>query len=279
MRSRSNTFFLIGILICLAAPSTAGRDVGPDDAMRLEEALIALRASDAVWWRNDAEYRAMRKAARPSETESRQFAEFVAEQRRFMLEDCRQVRQLGGDPEQLGFDCALPRQRDVASTGPPADPTNVQTEDEKGAALECRLKELEGDLDDLFKAKQDQLRRDPVQQNQSASATGTAGAAAGGEKAKSGSGENKPARENGESGESKSRDGNAKDKRERGTGPGVDKSERAPRGETSARGEEPAIDGDDVVARQLREAAMKETDPVMKEKLWEEYKKYKEATS
>ncbi|GLS27675.1 hypothetical protein [Marinibactrum halimedae] len=32
---------------------------------------------------------------------------------------------------------------------------------------------------------------------------------------------------------------------------------------------------DDVVARQIREAAMKETDPVLREKLWEEYRKYK----
>jgi hypothetical protein len=32
---------------------------------------------------------------------------------------------------------------------------------------------------------------------------------------------------------------------------------------------------DDVVARQLREAAMEETDPVLKEKLWEEYRRYK----
>lgn len=33
--------------------------------------------------------------------------------------------------------------------------------------------------------------------------------------------------------------------------------------------------GDDVVARQLREAAEKEQDPELKEKLWEEYRKYK----
>jgi hypothetical protein len=33
--------------------------------------------------------------------------------------------------------------------------------------------------------------------------------------------------------------------------------------------------GDDIVARQLREAAMAEQDPELKEKLWEEYKKYK----
>ena len=32
---------------------------------------------------------------------------------------------------------------------------------------------------------------------------------------------------------------------------------------------------DDVVARQLREAAMDETDPALKEKLWEEYRRYK----
>lgn len=37
----------------------------------------------------------------------------------------------------------------------------------------------------------------------------------------------------------------------------------------------PSGDDDDVVARQLREAAQKEPDPVLREKLWEEYRKYK----
>jgi len=32
---------------------------------------------------------------------------------------------------------------------------------------------------------------------------------------------------------------------------------------------------DDIVARQIREAAMKEKDPELREKLWEEYRKYK----
>ncbi len=35
-------------------------------------------------------------------------------------------------------------------------------------------------------------------------------------------------------------------------------------------------DDDDIVARQLREAAEQETDPEVKERLWEEYRKYKE---
>ncbi len=36
----------------------------------------------------------------------------------------------------------------------------------------------------------------------------------------------------------------------------------------------PGGDDDDVVARQLREAAMREPDPELREKLWDEYRKY-----
>jgi hypothetical protein len=36
---------------------------------------------------------------------------------------------------------------------------------------------------------------------------------------------------------------------------------------------------DDIVARQLREAAMQEQDPELREKLWEEYRNYKKSTS
>ena len=37
----------------------------------------------------------------------------------------------------------------------------------------------------------------------------------------------------------------------------------------------PSGNDDDVVARQLREAAMSEPDPAVREKLWDEYRKYK----
>ncbi len=37
----------------------------------------------------------------------------------------------------------------------------------------------------------------------------------------------------------------------------------------------PSGTDDDVVARQIREAAMKESDPELREKLWEEYRRYK----
>ena len=38
---------------------------------------------------------------------------------------------------------------------------------------------------------------------------------------------------------------------------------------------EPQAGDDDIVARQLREAAERETDPVLREKLWAEYRNYK----
>jgi hypothetical protein len=36
---------------------------------------------------------------------------------------------------------------------------------------------------------------------------------------------------------------------------------------------------DDIIARQLREAAMKEEDPELREKLWQEYREYKKSIS
>ena len=40
----------------------------------------------------------------------------------------------------------------------------------------------------------------------------------------------------------------------------------------------PDAKDDDIIARQLRESAMKETDPELKEKLWKEYEDYKRNT-
>jgi hypothetical protein len=57
-----------------------------------------------------------------------------------------------------------------------------------------------------------------------------------------------------------------------GDKPGRDDSTRL-----SGRGPDSSSQDDDIVARQLREAAEKETDPVLKEKLWKEYEEYKKS--
>jgi hypothetical protein len=45
----------------------------------------------------------------------------------------------------------------------------------------------------------------------------------------------------------------------------------------TGRGPDSSSQDDDIVARQLREAAEKEPDPVLKEKLWKEYEEYKKS--
>jgi hypothetical protein len=56
-------------------------------------------------------------------------------------------------------------------------------------------------------------------------------------------------------------------------------SEEAGQGSTGERKRYGSGEDDDIVARQLREAAENETDPELKEKLWEEYEAYKKNTS
>ena len=75
--------------------------------------------------------------------------------------------------------------------------------------------------------------------------------------------------------ESRSKAGPIQQEFEPGAGPGVEKKGKMPDFKTGD-----VADGsdDDVVARQLREAAEVETDRLLKEQLWVEYKKYKNST-
>jgi hypothetical protein len=57
-----------------------------------------------------------------------------------------------------------------------------------------------------------------------------------------------------------------------------DQSKGGGQGSTGDRGSRYSKEDDDIVARQLREAAENETDPELKEKLWKEYEDYKKNT-
>lgn len=60
-----------------------------------------------------------------------------------------------------------------------------------------------------------------------------------------------------------------------GGGGGVGGGAKGGNGSTAAPADIPDGRDDDVVARQLREAATAETDPELREKLWQEYRNYK----
>jgi len=86
------------------------------------------------------------------------------------------------------------------------------------------------------------------------------------------------------SAEETQKDGQAKDKdrdsaaeRKGGQTASRDSSGKAGEGPTRTDGRRAEYEDDDIVARQLREAAENETDPELKEKLWKEYEEYKKS--
>ena len=79
----------------------------------------------------------------------------------------------------------------------------------------------------------------------------------------------------GENGDGQGKEGGYATGGQRGGGGGVGGGARGGNGPTTVPADIPDGSDDDIVARQLREAAMQETDPELREKLWQEYRNYK----
>lgn len=278
--------WLVVVLVLLAAGS------GPAAAQNAEikSATETLRASLDEWRREDAAYRTARGASKISQADAQEYAGFVAGLRLRVLEQCEIVRRLGGEEAVRGFECIRSGAEERVIVVVP--PTAVQTEEEKRAALEARLNALESDVDDSLQKRQQEIRQKAGAASARAAAGGVAGGATGGaaggaaasgaSSAAPGStwGPPPPERSNKQPGEADQAGTEADRSASAGSArPGVPSTAGSPASGRAA-GRQTATDGgsdDDVVARQLREAAEKETDPVLKEKLWAEYRKYKES--
>lgn len=269
---------LVGALLGAASPVVCKETaVSP----QLSQALQELRASATVWRDNDTEFRSARRAGKLPGDEVGQFAEFVAELKRQVLEECQAVRELGGERFLEGFDCSLPKQPARPLAALPAAPEAYRTEAEEVQSLDDELRKIEGEIDVFVKNKMQNSR--PAGNTQHAGARsrlGNAVDAGAGEidgirKAK---GKKTAAANGGDGDKTASRKrpsgvrGNPRNT-DPGAGPGVEYKDRRAIARRGKRG--PGGDDDDVLAAQLREAAEKETDSVLKEKLWAEYRKYK----
>ena len=246
-----------GSLTCAAAPGF-GATATPYD-----EALAVLRDSDDAWRRNDEEFRALRRSEAITGQDAEEFASFVADLHRQMLEDCHEFRKLGGQPEAMGFDCDLPEEQLAAKQALPQSPGSVQTEEEKTAALDAALAESLGEFDETLQRSQTEIREQRDSRSSGGGSLNAGGAIQPGGGISGGKWTN-PDSSQAQSGSN-----------EPGAGPGVDKQEQD-MVVTSEGGGKVGAGDDDVVARQLREAAENETDPILKEKLWVEYRKYRD---
>jgi hypothetical protein len=162
------------------------------------------------------------------------------------------------------------------------------TPEEERDVLDGRLQVAMSEFDEMLlkqqKALEEKQARDPLPKRESASRGGGSGgesgaAGGGGQPAGEQEGEDSGSRSQGGVGQAGdtstggSRDAGASGGQGGGGEVQGDPSPRDPRVPKDVG------DGrdDDIVARQIREAAMKEDDPELREKLWDEYREYKKS--
>ena len=164
----------------------------------------------------------------------------------------------------------------------PSELTSVETSEERRKGLDRKLDSSLSEFDALILREQEIL-----EQRREAAAAAGGGAGAGTAEVGGGSGGAECGGEDTEGGESRS----TSDPRGTGASPDDPSGEEVaadegarPEGSEAETGDvsngriPPDVgDGsdDDIVARQLREAAMTEEDPELREKLWDEYRAYK----
>lgn len=165
-----------------------------------------------------------------------------------------------------------------------------EEETDRVAALDRRLKESLASFDEMLLKEMDKIRAASGEKMRGLAreaAAAAKGIKEAGESSseKSDSGDEKRQGEKGSQGENAERaQGTSKDKDSEVQGAQTGTEDR-PSGSPSGKDDSTRLTGrpdssaqdDDIVARQLREAAEKETDPVLKEKLWKEYEEYKKS--
>ena len=230
--------------------------------------LERLRSDHAALVSAEHDFHSRRERGVLNGTEVVDYAAYVARLHRQVAEDCVALAD-NGIPAPPDISC--PTAPPVLIAPVPVDQSGERTSAEKTADLEAELFNGMGEFDEMLLREQERVK---------AASPHAAGGDGGGGGGQGGSGTG------GESGSAGS-EGSGGDGDEEvvegsggsptyGAGAGPGSSQR--QGNSGAPPGTPDGNDDDVVARQLREAAEKETDPVLKKKLWEEYRKYKEGT-
>jgi hypothetical protein len=268
---------MTGLLILLLL-SAAHALAGPLPAVVLER----LRADHAALVEAERDFRWRRTQGLLGAAEAVDYAAYVERLRDRVAQDCLAL--VDGDFAPLPPDlpCAA-----FPSTGPAAasiDTRAEQTPHERTATLDAELDTALGEFDEMLLREQERVKAATPRSADSgggggglggAGEAGGGGSQAGGEDGQQGEpGEMADAGSTAAGGTS---DAAGSASGQAGSG-GRGGREGAP-GQAGTRGQPADVpDGsdDDVVARQLREAAEKEKDPELKKKLWEEYRKYKQ---
>jgi len=291
IRPRILHTIILLLLLFSAWPASATPVIASEDELR--QSVIAL---------DRARHRAVHELAQKKQSstlnvrEQQDYEKFIIYLTGRIGEYCRQLIAEQGETSVAGLPCPAGNQAQFDGQNAPAPTSQEQVEE-----LKKLLAESLGQFDEeLLNEEERMAARQPKDRETGYgySSSGNGGADGGnGETGKASTHDSGSSQTSGkegmggqgaESGETagaqagKEAGGSAS-----GTGEGVASGEGAgqgtgseqAQGESSQSGTRELETGyDDIVARQLREAAEKETDPELKKKLWEEYYKYKEGT-
>ncbi len=249
--------FLITAGLLLASCGVAAND---------EKLLERLQIDHAALVAAEQDFHDRRQRGSLIGREAADYAAYVARLHRQVAEDCVALS-AAGLPLPSGLGC--PSQPPPMLAPAAIDQAGEQTTDEQIASLDAELLSGLGEFDEMLLREQERVRA-------AAPMTDTAAGGGSGDAGDAGTAEGLNAAEGEDGGDGTDAEGGSGADASQGEGAGTGAQRQGGR-----RGVPPDIpDGsdDDVVARQLREAAEKETDPELKKKLWEEYRKYKQGT-
>jgi len=241
------------MFFCLSFMLSVGTTFGAQQVEDIERLRANVRALDRVQRNIGKEIAARQEAGTISLQERNElviFSRYLQERNR---DYCGRIEQQVGQGAVVDLPCpaeqaALPE-------------TKARTVDEELAALDESLAQSLGDFDEMLLKEQERVAARQPRARES-------GETGGGGGREGGSGAAGTAGSQGESDEGAAGGGAAAAGKPGQTGGQV--------GTVSSIGRDRLSADDDIVARQLREAAEKEIDPELKEKLWQEYRKYKE---
>ena len=258
--------YLVCAFICaIAAQSLA--------AQSENDLLDQLRSDYAAMTYARSEYEQGIESGSVSDSEKLDYAVWLDQLENQVVEGCRALSGYSQPEALVDIPCA--EFTEIYSGAVNIDIEHETTDGEKTAAMTDQFNESLGEFDEKLLTEQDRVKN---QKPRVESENAGAGAAGGGDSGsdseqgsesgsmseESGAGENSPGRQQGNESET-------------GTNfpSGGAAGEPSPAGNSNIPDDIPDGSDDDVIARQLREAAEKETDPELQKKLWEEYRRYK----
>lgn len=262
-------FSLAGIVVSLQDIQAEQRST---DSARLRSNILALDRVQKNIRQTIGSRKSVHALSRREERELLIFVDYLRERNR---QYCGQLEKQAG-PEAVA-DLPCPDER----PGPPR--VKVRTTGEELADLDRQLNASLGEFDEMLLKEQERIAAHQPRHRESGGSATSGGAGdfggqqgeqrngsdSGTQEARSGAGREQ-GRASGASGQRKNTGQAA------ATGATASGSQgQAQSGSVNGTGGDRLHTDDDIVARQLREAAEKETDPELKEKLWQEYRKYK----